>query len=74
MDSNMVLIMIDECGEEQELERFTLRLDLDNDELEIWESRKISKAAEEYPEARGFYFEDRRGWSTAIMRDIREWF
>lgn len=74
MESNMVLIMIDECGDEQELERFTLRLELDDDELEIWESRKISKAAEEYPEARGFYFEDRRRWSAAIMRDLREWF
>lgn len=70
----MVLIMVDECGDEVELERFELRMDLDEDELEVWKDRKIRKAEERYPEARWFYFEDRRNWNAMIMADIREWF
>lgn len=71
---NMILIMIDECGEEQEIERYSLSLDLDSDELDIWQNRKIEKASEEYPEARGFYFEDRRQWGSMIARSLHEWF
>lgn len=74
MDSNMILVMIDECGEEVELERYMLHMDLDEDELEVWKERKIRKAEEQYTEAQGFYFEDRRSWNAAIMADIREWF
>lgn len=74
MEENMVMIMVDELGDEVEIERFTLCLDLDEDELEVWKERKIRKASEEWPEARGFYFEDRRGWRAAILADIREWF
>lgn len=70
----MVLIMIDECGDEIEVKRFRLQLDLDEDELEVWKERKIEKAEQDWPEAQGFYFEDRRGWERAIMADIREWF
>lgn len=69
---NMVLVMLDECGDEIEVDRFTLQLDLDEDEVEIWKDRKIQKASEQYPEARGFYFEDRRGWGRAIARMIAE--
>lgn len=73
MNGLMVLIMIDECGDEIEVNRYTLNLELDEDELEIWKSRKIEKAEQEYPEARGFYFEDRRNWNRQIMMDIRRW-
>lgn len=73
MKENMILIMIDECGDEIEVKRFALQMDLDEDELEIWQNRKIAKAEQEYPEAQGFYFEDRRGWESAIMASIREW-
>lgn len=69
---NMILIMIDECGDPIEVERFTLQMDLDEDELEIWKDRKITKAAKEYPEAQGFYFEDRREWGRMIAMMIRE--
>ena len=62
----MILIMIDECGDEIEVERFQLQLELDEDELEIWKDRKIAKAAQRYPEARSFYFEDRRNWDKLI--------
>ena len=71
-DGNMVLIMIDECGDEVELERYTLQMDLDEDELQVWKDRKIYKASERYPEARWFYFEDRRGWAGMIARMIAE--
>ena len=74
MNGLMVLIMVDECGDEVEYGRYTLNLDLDEDELEIWKGRKIQKAADEYPEARNFYFEDRRDWNRQIMADIRQWF
>lgn len=67
---NMILIMVDECGDEVEIERFHVSTDsefqMDEDELEIWKDRKIAKAMDEYPEARGFYFEDRRNWSRRI--------
>lgn len=43
MFTGMILVRIDECGDEQEVERFDLHLDLDEDELEIWKSRKIAK-------------------------------
>ena len=69
---NMILIMIDECGDEVEIERFRLSDMIDDDELEIWQERKIRKAIEEYPEARCFYFEDRRGWN-AMIRNMLDW-
>lgn len=59
---------------EMEIARYTLQMDLDQDEMEIWEARKIQKVAQQYPEAQGFYFEDRRSWQVAILADIREWF
>lgn len=64
--ANMILIMRDECGDEIEVDRFQLSMDLDEDELEIWKGRKIDKASERYPEAQGFYFEDRRNWNSMI--------
>lgn len=66
MSENMILIMIDECGDEVELERFCLSGLIDGDELEIWQDVKIMKAREQFPEAWGFYFEDRRSWGTRI--------
>lgn len=63
---NYILIMIDECGDEYEVERYKIGNDLDEDYLELWESLKIEKACERWPEARGFYFEDRRGWNSMI--------
>ena len=66
MKDNMVLIMIDECGDEVEINRFTIGDDLDEDYIEIWQDKKIADAREEYPEARGFYFEDRRDWNRQI--------
>lgn len=66
MNGNMVLIMIDECGDEVVVDRYNLSMDLDEDELEIWQERKIRAAEDRYPEARGFYFEDRRGWNAII--------
>ena len=69
---DMILIMVDECGDEVEVERFSLQMDLDEDEIEIWKERKISKASSRFPEARGFYFEDRRGWGRMIARMIAE--
>lgn len=64
--ANMVLIMVDECGDEVEVERFTIGNDLDEDYLEIWQDQKINKARESYPEAQRFYFEDRRNWNAMI--------
>lgn len=63
---NMVLIMIDECGDEVEVDRYNIGNDLDDFYLMLWKEQKIEEAREEYPEARGFYFEDRRGWNSMI--------
>ena len=70
MKDNMILIMIDECGDEVEVKRFSLSGMIDEDELELWQERKIRKAHEEYPEARGFYFEDRRSWDMRIAYQL----
>ena len=64
--SNMILIMVDECGDEIEIERYTIGNDLDANYMDLWKARKIDQAAEMYPEARSFYFEDRRGWNALI--------
>lgn len=66
MSDNMILIMVDECGDEREVERFTIGDDLDEDYIEIWQDKKIADAREEYPEARRFFFEDRRDWNRQI--------
>lgn len=66
MDGNMVLIMVDECGDEVEVARYNLSGLLDEDEVDIWKDRKIAQVMDEYPEARGFYWEDRRQWNALI--------
>ena len=65
---NMILIMVDECGDEIEIARYTLTLDLDVDELDIWQERKITQAQKRFPEAQGFYWEDRRNWDHLIAQ------
>lgn len=70
--SEMVLIMIDECGDEVEVNRYNVGDDLDDDYMELWKDKKISDARENYPEARGFYFEDRRAWNSMIHAMIRD--
>lgn len=74
MEENMVLIVVDECGDEWTGEGWHLSDLLDEDEIEIWKERKIRAARERYPEARCIYIEDRRGWSRRIARDLHEWF
>lgn len=64
--ATLKLIMIDECGDEVEVETFNLHLLTDEDELAVWQSIKEAKYAEQYPEARGFYWEDHSQWSHAI--------
>lgn len=74
MFTGMILIGIDECGDEFEYARYDLKLDLDNDELEIWKLRKERQAEEAYPEARRFYWEDRRLWNRAMsMMMMNPW-
>lgn len=63
---NMYLIMVDELGDEIGINSFHIENDLDEDYLNLWKAMKIQKASEKYPEARGFYFEDRRSWSALI--------
>lgn len=67
---NMILIMVDECGDEVEVARYSVSTEgefqMDEDELDIWKERKIAKAEAEWPEARGFHFEDRRDWGRRI--------
>ena len=72
MKDNMVLIMVDELGDEVEVARYTIGNDLDEDYIELWQDKKISDAREEYPEAQRFYFEDRRDWNRQIYTMINE--
>ena len=69
---NMVLIMVDELGDEVEVARYTIGSDLDEDYIELWQDKKISDAREQYPEAQRFYFEDRRDWNRQIYTMINE--
>ena len=69
--SNMVLILVDECGDEREYDRYTIGDDLDEDYLMLWKEQKIEEAQEHYPEAQRFYFEDRRGWNSRIYASMR---
>lgn len=69
---NMVLIMVDELGDEVEVARYTIGDELDEDYIELWQDKKISDAREEYPEAQRFYFEDRRDWQRQIYQMINE--
>lgn len=72
--AEMILIMVDECGDEVEINRFNIGDDLDEDYIELWEDRKIAQARDEYPEARGFYFEDRRAMQRAVNMAVHEFF
>ena len=72
MKDNMVLIMVDELGDEVEVARYTIGNDLDEDYIELWQDKKISDAREQYPEAQRFYFEDRRDWNRQIYQMINE--
>ena len=69
---NMVLIMVDELGDEVEVARYTIGDELDEDYIELWQDKKISDAREQYPEAQRFYFEDRRDWQRQIYQMINE--
>ena len=81
------MIMVDECGDEVVIDTFSINDELDEDYVEVWESMKIEKARERYPEAQRFYFEDSRimqrrinaalaefyGWREEDDDDIDEW-
>ena len=54
------MIMVDKYGDEVVVDTFKVNDDLDEDYMEVWESMKIEKARQRYPEAYGFYFEDSR--------------
>lgn len=74
MDTNVVvLVMVDECGEELEIDRFVIPDELDEDALIIWKSMKINSARKRFAEARDFYFEDRRSWNAMINSMIHGW-
>lgn len=70
--ANMILIMIDECGSEIEYDSYTIGDDLDEDYIELWKMQKITEAEKSYPEARFFYFEDRRDWNQRIAAMVRD--
>lgn len=70
----MIMIMIDECGDEREIARFRIGDDLDEDYIEVWKDMKLDWARDRYPEARGFYFEDRRKWQSTINAMVNGFF
>lgn len=70
----MVLIMVDECGDEIEVDRYNVGSDLDEYYMDLWKESKIDEVRERYPEARRFYFEDRGQWKSMINRMIYEGF
>lgn len=67
---NMILIMVDECGDEVQIAGFKVGDDLDEGYMELWKEQKIEEASVEYPEAQRFYFEDRRDWARRVNEMI----
>ena len=67
------MIMVDECGDEVVVDTFSINDELDEDYMEVWESMKIEKARQRYPEARRFYFEDSRNMQRLIDVEINGW-
>ena len=67
------MIMVDECGDEVIIDTFSINDELDEDYLEVWESMKIEKARQRYPEARGFYFEDSRVMQRLVNAALHGW-
>ena len=67
------MIMIDECGDEIVVDTFSINDDLDEDYIEVWESMKIEKARQRYPEAQRFYFEDSRNIQRLINAEMNGW-
>ena len=65
--------MIDECGDEVVVDTFSINDELDEDYMEVWESMKIEKARQRYPEAQRFYFEDSRNMQRLINAEINGW-
>ena len=64
------MIMVDECGDEVVVDTFSINDELDEDYVEVWESMKIEKARQRYPEAQGFYFEDSRYLQRLINAEL----
>ena len=64
------MIMVDECGDEFVVDTFSINDDLDEDYMEVWESMKIEKARQRYPEAQRFYFEDSRELDSMVDDDV----
>ena len=64
------MIMIDECGDEVVVDTFSINDELDEDYVEVWESMKIEKAKQRYPEAQGFYFENSRDLQRLINAEL----
>ena len=64
------MIMVDECGDEVVVDTFNINDELDADYVEVWESMKIEKARQRYPEAQRFYFEDSRDLQRLIDAEI----
>ena len=65
--------MVDECGDEVVIDTFNMGEELDEDYMEVWESMKIEKAKQRYPEAQRFYFEDSRAMQRLINAEINGW-
>ena len=67
------MIMIDELGDEFVIDTFNMGEELDEDYIKVWESMKIEKAIQRYPEAQRFYFEDSRAMQRLINAEINGW-
>lgn len=66
--------MVDECGDEVVIDTFNMGEELDEDYIELWESMKIEKASQRYPEAQRFYFENSRDMQRLVNAKISGFF
>lgn len=70
----LILVMVDECGDEREVEVFDIPDLLDEDYLNLWKSMKIEQAYKRYPEARNFYVENRTAMERAVSWAVDDFF
>ena len=70
----LALILVDECGDDMEYGRWEIPANLDDDLMELWKDKKVSKMFEDYPEASGWYWMDYNEIQHRAMMAVHDLF
>lgn len=70
---NIILLGVDECGDDFHIKTYTLHGDLETPaELQAWQEAKIAQASENYPEASGFVWVDQLSNKQLEEQELEE--